>query len=119
MSGGCKRILSPFTGRKKRKARNKIREKYMPEERRKNLAKTDMGSYYQSRGMVGRILRTIKVHFTMVLKVMIVIMVMRITGIITKTEEQMFFKISVLKNFANFTGKHLCLSFFLIKNFTT
>ena len=27
----------------------------------------------------------------------------------------MFFKIGVLKNFLNFTGKHLCLSFFLIK----
>ena len=26
---------------------------------------------------------------------------------------QMFFKIGVLKSFANFTGKHLCLSFFL------
>ena len=28
---------------------------------------------------------------------------------------QMFFKISVLKRFANFTGKHLCWSLFLIK----
>ena len=28
---------------------------------------------------------------------------------------QMFFKISVLKNFGNFTGKHLCWSLFLIK----
>ena len=28
---------------------------------------------------------------------------------------QMFFKIGVLKNFANFTGKHLCWSLFLIK----
>ena len=28
---------------------------------------------------------------------------------------QMFFKISVLKSFANFTGKHLCWSLFLIK----
>ena len=27
----------------------------------------------------------------------------------------MFFKIVVLKNFANFTGKHLCWSLFLIK----
>ena len=45
MSGGRKRILSPFTGRKKRKAWNKTREKYMPEERRQNLAETDRGSY--------------------------------------------------------------------------
>ena len=28
---------------------------------------------------------------------------------------QMFFKIGVLKSFANFTGKHLCWSFFLKK----
>ena len=46
MSGGRKRILSPFTGRRKRKARNKTREKYMPEENIQNLAKTDKGSYY-------------------------------------------------------------------------
>ena len=46
MSAGRKRILSPFTGRKKRKAWNKTREKYMPEERKQNLAETDRGSYY-------------------------------------------------------------------------
>ena len=57
MSGGRKRILSPFTGRKKRKARNKIREKYMPEEKIQNLAETDKGYIIlQSRGMVRRIL---------------------------------------------------------------
>ena len=31
------------------------------------------------------------------------------------SRSQMFFKIGVLKNFANFTGKHLCWSLFLIK----
>ena len=46
MSAGRKRILSPFTGCKKRKAWNNTREKYMPEERRQNLAETDRGSYY-------------------------------------------------------------------------
>ena len=46
MSGDRKRILIPFTGRKKRKARNKTREKYMLEEKRQNLAETDKGSYY-------------------------------------------------------------------------
>ena len=46
MSVGRKRILSSFTGRKKRKAWNYNREKYMPEERRQNLAETDRGSYY-------------------------------------------------------------------------
>ena len=57
MSDGCKLILSPFTGHKKQKAWNKSREKYMPEERRQNLAETDRGSYYQTRGMVRSILR--------------------------------------------------------------
>ena len=33
-------------GVKKRKAWNKTREKYMPEERRQNLTETDRGSYY-------------------------------------------------------------------------
>ena len=47
MSGSRKRILSPFNGRKKRKAWNKTREKYMPEERRQNLAETDKRSYYK------------------------------------------------------------------------
>ena len=46
MSGGRQRILSPFTGRKTPKAWNKTREKYMPEERRQNLAETEWGSYY-------------------------------------------------------------------------
>ena len=57
MSGSRKGILSPFTGRKKRKAWNKTREKYMPQERRQNLAETDRGSYCKTRGMVRSILR--------------------------------------------------------------
>ena len=56
MSDGRKLILSPFTGRKKRKAWNKTREKYMPEERRQNLAETDRGSYCKTRRMVRSIL---------------------------------------------------------------
>ena len=31
------------------------------------------------------------------------------------SRSQMFFKISVLKNFENFTGNHICWSLFLIK----
>ena len=42
-SGGRKQILSPFTGRKKGKTRNKTRERYTPEEKRQNLAQTDKG----------------------------------------------------------------------------
>ena len=38
MSDGLKLILSPFTGRKRQKAWNKTTEKYMPEERKQNLA---------------------------------------------------------------------------------
>ena len=45
MSTGSKRILSPFTGRKKRKAWNNTREQPMPEERRQNSAETDRGSH--------------------------------------------------------------------------
>ena len=46
MPTGRKRILSPFTGRKKRKAWNNTRAKYMPEEKIQNLSETDRGSYY-------------------------------------------------------------------------
>ena len=47
MFGGREQILSPFTGRKKEKGWNKTSEKYMPKERRQNLAETDRGSYYK------------------------------------------------------------------------
>ena len=45
MPDGCKLILSPFTGHKKRKAWNKTREKYMPVKRRQ--IETDRGSCYK------------------------------------------------------------------------
>ena len=35
-----------------------------------------------------------------------------------RSRSQMFFKIGVPKNFANFTGKHLCWSLFLTKLLT-
>ena len=41
---GSKVILSPLTGCRKRKAWNKTRWKYMPEERRQNFAETDRAS---------------------------------------------------------------------------
>ena len=34
---------------------------------------------------------------------------------VRSSRSQMFFKIDVIKNFVNFTGKHLCWSLFLIK----
>ena len=36
-------------------------------------------------------------------------------AVFKKSEAQVFFKIGVLKNFANFTGKHLYWSLFIIK----
>ena len=45
MSDVRKRILSPFTGFKKRKAWNKTKEKCMLVQRRQNLAETDRGCY--------------------------------------------------------------------------
>ena len=45
MSDGGKRILSPFTGCKKRKAWNKTREKCMTVKRRQYLAESDRGHY--------------------------------------------------------------------------
>ena len=47
MPDGRKRIRVPFTGRKKRKAWNETRVKYMPVKRRQNLAEIDKGSYYR------------------------------------------------------------------------
>ena len=47
MSDDRKRIFCPFTGRKKWKAWNKTREKYMPENRRQNLPETGRGSNYK------------------------------------------------------------------------
>ena len=41
MPDGRKRILSPFTGCKKRKTWNKIREEYMPVKTRQNSAEID------------------------------------------------------------------------------
>ena len=45
MPDGLKRNLSSFTGRKKRKAWNKTKEKYMTVKRRQNLAETERGLY--------------------------------------------------------------------------
>ena len=47
MSDGRKGILSPCIGRKKQKAWNKTREKYILVKIRQNLAETDRGSYYK------------------------------------------------------------------------
>ena len=44
MSDGCKLTLNPFTGRKKWKACNETRKKYMPVKTRQ--IETDSGSYY-------------------------------------------------------------------------
>ena len=49
MPDGCKRILSPSTESKNRKAGNKTRGKYMSVKRRQNLAETDKASYYNKK----------------------------------------------------------------------
>ena len=67
MSDGRKRILGPFTGCKKRKAQNKTTEKFMPVKRRQNLAETDSGHVTKRNGQKN--FQTAKVHFTMVIKV--------------------------------------------------
>ena len=51
--------------------------------------------------------------FLMVVKVMKVKMMMSYNE--GSSHSQTFFKIRILKNFANFTGKHLCWSIFVIK----
>ena len=68
MSGGHKRILSPFTVHIKQKAWNKTREKYMPEQPGDHITIKRNGSKNSE---------TIKVHFTIVVKKMIVVMMMR------------------------------------------
>ena len=75
MSDGCKLILSPFTGHKKWKAWNKTKEKYVlvKEDRLKQI-----GDHITIKRMVSKYFQMIKVHFSMVMKVMIMIMMMRI-----------------------------------------
>ena len=78
MSDGRKRILSPFNGLEKRKSWKKIREKYMPEESRQNLAETDWGSYYNQEEWLEEFLDN-KGAFYNSSEVMIVTMMIRIT----------------------------------------
>ena len=54
-------------------------------------------------------------HFTMVVQVMIVKMMMRIILKILKQSFADFPQSGILKNFANLTGKQQCWSFFLMK----
>ena len=67
MSDGRKRILSPFTERKKWKAWNNTREKYVPVKRRQSLVETGRGSYYKQERYKN--FETVNSHFTMVMKV--------------------------------------------------
>ena len=85
----------------------------MSEERRQNLAKKDRKSYYSQEEQLEEFLDD-KGAFC--------------NGSESDDSEnddenyteksslsQMFFRIGILKNFANFLGKHLCWNFFLIK----
>ena len=73
MPDGRKRILGSFTRRKKRKAWNKTREKYIPVKRRQNLPETDKRSHYKEEWLE-KFLDS-KGAFTMVMKVIIVMRV--------------------------------------------
>ena len=54
-------------------------------------------------------------HFISICRIFQLVNLPSILLIWRSRRSQMFFKIRVLKNFANFTGKHLCWSLFLIK----
>ena len=112
MPGGHRRILSPFTGCKKRKAWNKTREKYMLEERRQNLGETDRVSCYNQEEWLEEFLDDKSAFYNC-----------------SKTDDsdnddencnehieavihRCFSNKVFLKSFA---GKHLCGSFFLMK----
>ena len=87
MPDSRKQILSPFTRHKKQKAWNKTREKYVPVKRRQNLAETDRRSYYKEEWLEEFL--TVKVHFTMVMKVIIMMGVtMKIMSSSSYTHEQ-------------------------------
>ena len=97
MSDG--RILNPFTGRKKRKARNKTKEKYMPEKKIQSLAENRQGIILQSRGLVRRVLRRLRCNLQWY----------------RSSHRRCSVRKDVLKNFVNFTGKHLCWCLLLLK----
>ena len=69
MYDGRKRILSPFTGCKKRKTWNKTREKYMPVKRRQKDQLKQTGDHITKRNGQKNF-QTAKVHFTVLMKVM-------------------------------------------------
>ena len=117
MPGGHKQILSPFTGCKKEKASNKTRKKYVPEGRRQNLAEKDRGSCCNQEEWLEEFLDN-KDASLMVVKVMTVKIWWELYWKYKSSSSHMFHKIGILKNFANFTGKHLCWSLFLIKLLT-
>ena len=77
MSDGRKQIMSPFTGHKKRKTWNKTREYY-------KLVKKDKIQLKQVRDHITikrndeKNFQTVKPHFTIVTKVIIVILMMKI-----------------------------------------
>ena len=97
MSDCCKLILSPFTRHKKQKAWNKTREKYMLVKRKQ--IETNKGSY-DNKEDGQKYFQTVKVNFSMVMKVMIVITMMRIiTKIMNSSSYLRFLPIIATKQF--------------------
>ena len=80
MAEGRKRILIPFTGRRKRKAW-KTRETYIPLKRRWSLAEIDRGSYYKEE-CIDKFLDS-KGAFTVVMKVNDLIVIIKIMNSIS------------------------------------
>ena len=70
MPDNRKQILGPFTGRKERKAWNKTRVKYMPVKKDKIQLKQTGDHIAKRNGQKN--FQTVKVHFTMVKKVIII-----------------------------------------------
>ena len=115
MSDDCKRILGPFTGRKKRKAWNNTREKHMPEERKQNLAETSRWSYYNQEEWLEELLDDKSASYDASEGDNKWKWWWELYWKYRSSRSQMFFKIGILKDFTNFTGKHPCWSSFLIK----
>ena len=106
MSDYLKPILSPITGCKNRKAWNKTEGKYIPEESGQNLAETDRGSYFNQEEWLEEFLDD-KVHFTLRVKVMIVIINMRIMmKIMSSISNLRVFAIVATKLFHQFFHKN-------------
>ena len=81
----------------------------MPVEKRQNLLETDRGSYYNKENGQ-KIFQTVKKHFTMVMKVMVVIMMMRISmKIMSSSSYRRVLTIVATKQYLQFFYQNLAI----------